>query len=54
MPRIRAEAVAAVARALAGAYATVYDALADPANGYSPTALAGLEQPAAVETILGV
>lgn len=54
VPRIRAEAVAAVARALAAAYQAVYDALADPANGYAPGAAAALEPPAAVQTILGV
>jgi len=53
-PRIRAQAVAGVAAALAGAYADVHAALADPASGYAAGAADGLEPPDAVRTILGV
>ncbi len=56
-PRIRADAVARVAHALAAAYEAVYAAVADPVNGYvgQPGAEGALEHsPEHVKTILGV
>lgn len=56
-PRLRADATARVAAAVAAAYETVHSAVADPANGYSgqPGFAAALEHsPEQVRTILGV
>ena len=56
-PRVRAEAVARVAHALAAAYEGVFSAVADPVSGYAgqPGAAAALEHsPEHIKTILGV
>lgn len=56
MPRIRADAVARVARSLAEAYELVYSCVEDPNNGYLEQGGAGAikHSPAQVRTILGV
>uniref|UniRef100_A0A061SD29 Conserved oligomeric Golgi complex subunit 6 n=1 Tax=Tetraselmis sp. GSL018 TaxID=582737 RepID=A0A061SD29_9CHLO len=56
-PRVRAQASDRVARHLADAYSTIYSALTDPANGYSPDGDASAivkHNPDQVATILGV
>jgi hypothetical protein len=56
-PRLRADAVARIAQALAEAYATVYAAMADSSNGYAdqPGVSIALEHtPENVRMILGV
>ena len=56
VPRLRAEAIQRVLRALADAYATVHAAIEDPASGYqaAEVAQAVRHSPAQVATLLGV
>lgn len=56
VPRLRAEASQRVLRALAAAYATVHQALSDPASGYQAEEVqqAVPYTPAQMATLLGV
>jgi hypothetical protein len=53
-PRLRADAVARVAQALAESFESVYTALDDPTMGYTEGSSAVRNTPAQVRTILGV
>lgn len=56
VPRLKAEAIQRVLRALADAYASVHNALTDPSSGYQAEEVAQAVpySPAQVATLLGV